>query len=193
MLIERNACLGREVLVMGSPWAADSQHRELAQAMRRATSTAAMASLLLSTPVKRAGLCGSPPLPVCAPLTEPKSNCTQPCSQPPPCHPTPLHFLQALSNTLWGLSKLGIQADELMRGIGTQARSRLPEFNSQNLANSVSCRAPRRPSPPLPAHPRPAFLVPPLPSPLLLARLNTTGWISLGAGHWEESSRGTLL
>lgn len=57
----------------------------------------------------------------------------------PPCSPGLLLTLplQALSNTLWGLSKLGIQADELMRGIGAQARSRLAEFNSQNLANSV--------------------------------------------------------
>ena len=45
--------------------------------------------------------------------------------------------LQALSNTLWGLSKLGIQAPQLMEGIGQEARSQLIEFNSQNLANSV--------------------------------------------------------
>ena len=47
---------------------------------------------------------------------------------------------QALSNTLWGLSKLGIQAPELMEGIGQEARSQLFEYNSQNLANSVGGR-----------------------------------------------------
>lgn len=57
------------------------------------------------------------------------------CSQLP--HALPLSLLQALSNTLWGLSKLGIQADELMEGLGREARAQLYEFNSQNLANSV--------------------------------------------------------
>lgn len=49
----------------------------------------------------------------------------------------PLLAAQALSNTLWGLSKLGIKADELMEGIGQASRSQLYEYNSQNLANSV--------------------------------------------------------
>jgi hypothetical protein len=47
---------------------------------------------------------------------------------------------QALSNTLWGLSKLGINAPELMEGIGRAARGQLYEYNSQNLANSVRGR-----------------------------------------------------
>lgn len=45
--------------------------------------------------------------------------------------------LQALANTLWGLSRLGIKANELMEGIGQAARTQLFEYNSQNLANSV--------------------------------------------------------
>lgn len=44
---------------------------------------------------------------------------------------------QALANTLWGLSKLGIKAEGLMEGIGQAAHSQIYDYNSQNLANSV--------------------------------------------------------
>lgn len=47
------------------------------------------------------------------------------------------HPVQALSNTLWGLSKLEIKNEPLMLAIGEEARTRLHGFNSQNLANSV--------------------------------------------------------
>lgn len=63
-----------------------------------------------------------------------RSTCPTPTL---PCPLAPARPSQALSNTLWGLSKLGIQADELMEAIGRAARSQLYEYNSQNLANSV--------------------------------------------------------
>lgn len=52
-------------------------------------------------------------------------------------HLKPPFGLQALSNTLWGLSKLEIKDEGLMTSIGEEARRRLHDFNSQNLANSV--------------------------------------------------------
>lgn len=69
-----------------------------------------------------------------------------PSLRPNPLHP-PLPPAQALSNCMWGLSKLEIRADDLMTAIGAAASAQLWEFNAQNLANLVGGRG-YRTSPP---------------------------------------------
>lgn len=46
--------------------------------------------------------------------------------------------MQALSNTLWAVSKLGYKDEELMHAIAGCATAKIASFNAQNIANTVS-------------------------------------------------------
>lgn len=46
-------------------------------------------------------------------------------------------MMQALSNTLWALSKLGFLNIPLLDAMAAVATKKLSEFNSQNIANTV--------------------------------------------------------
>ena len=45
---------------------------------------------------------------------------------------------QALSNTVWAFSKLEVLDEELFSAIAREAIEKLPGFNAQNIANTVS-------------------------------------------------------
>lgn len=47
-------------------------------------------------------------------------------------------MLQALSNTAWACSKLGVYSKELLDAIAQEASKKLRDFNAQNIANLVS-------------------------------------------------------
>lgn len=47
-------------------------------------------------------------------------------------------MLQALSNTAWACSKLGVYSKELLDAIAQEASKKLHDFNAQNIANLVS-------------------------------------------------------
>lgn len=47
---------------------------------------------------------------------------------------------QALSNTLWAMSKLGFKDTAFMHAIAGCAIAKIATFNAQNIANSVSKR-----------------------------------------------------
>lgn len=46
--------------------------------------------------------------------------------------------LQALSNTIWGFSKLEVVHERLLDAVAAMALKKLPYFNGQNIANTVS-------------------------------------------------------
>ena len=46
--------------------------------------------------------------------------------------------MQALSNTVWAFSKLEVLDVELFSNIAREAVAKLPRFNAQNMANTVS-------------------------------------------------------
>ncbi len=50
----------------------------------------------------------------------------------------PLAILQALSNTVWALSKLDTLDETLFSAIVQQVLDKLTRFNAQNVANTVS-------------------------------------------------------
>ena len=46
--------------------------------------------------------------------------------------------VQALSNTIWGFSKLEVVHEKLLDAVAAMALKKLPQFNGQNIANTVS-------------------------------------------------------
>ena len=46
--------------------------------------------------------------------------------------------VQALSNTIWGFSKLEVVHERLLDAVAAMALRKLPHFNGQNIANTVS-------------------------------------------------------
>ena len=48
---------------------------------------------------------------------------------------------QALSNTMWALSKLGYEDSALFSGVNRRVLATLPNFSVQNLANIVHLTA----------------------------------------------------
>ena len=53
-----------------------------------------------------------------------------------------LGCLQALSNTVWGFSKLEVVHEKLLDAVAAMALKKLPYFNGQNIANTVSFALP---------------------------------------------------
>ena len=45
--------------------------------------------------------------------------------------------MQALSNTVWSYSKLGEVHEQLLRTVAQVTLNKLPDFNPQNVANTV--------------------------------------------------------
>ena len=60
------------------------------------------------------------------------------CLQHVPPAVLTLDPLQALSNTVWSYSKLGVMHDQLLNTVAAVTLRKLHTFNAQNIANTVS-------------------------------------------------------